>query len=253
MTPSKPGMHEHDLDLIAALADGSASDEAQARSLVEACPVCRAEYEAQTEVIALLAAAPRPMMTDMERAGLHRAVRSGLENKTVPSPATPWWQRLGYVAAGLLVVAGLFGVLQNSGFMGGADMATSATTTVAEGGAEAPVEEVPFVAQDGGGDAAPTTTAAASEETLATEEAAVLPFADLADEARAGATQRDTPSDEDRECLDRAGLDRHVVVNEVEESGTTYLIVMLDEPVEDETVFFVELPGCSIVFEDRRN
>ena len=164
-------MHEHDLDLIAALADGSAGEAgeaAEARALVETCPVCRAEYEAQTEVIAWLAAAPSPVMTDLERAGLHRAVRSGLGSETTPAPSAPWWQRLGYVAAGLLVVAGLFGVLQNSGMMmGGGDESASLFTTTAADGADAPAGGLPFVAEDAEEAAAPTTTAAASADTMA--------------------------------------------------------------------------------------
>ena len=266
MRPSNQGMHEHDLDLIAALADGSTSDAADgaasgaggARSLVETCPVCRAEYEAQTEVIAWLAGSPTPAMTDMERAGLHRAVRSGIESEKPAAPAAPWWQRLGYVAAGLLVVAGLVAVLQNSGVLGGADgLAESPATTVAgeaeaAGGAEgtgAPTEGIPFVAGDTAEDfdpqEAPTTTAAASESLT-------LPFAEFADEARSSQTQREETdtNEDDRECLARAGLDRHVVVREIEDEKT-YLVVMPEDPAEDPVVFFVEVPECRIVFEDR--
>ncbi len=258
MRPSNQGMHEHDLDLIAALADGSANDAATARSLVETCPVCHAEYEAQTGVIAWLADSPTPVMTDMERAGLHRAVRSAMEDNRPSTPAPPWWQRLGYVAAGLLLVAGLAGVLRYAGVLGGADgMAESTATTAAgeaeaAGGAEdtgAPAEEVPFVAGDAAEDYAPqaaTTTTAAASQPLA------LPFAEVADEARAGQIQREEAdtSDDDRECLARAGLDHHVVVREIEEEAT-YLVVMPEDPAEDPVVFFVEMPDCRIVFEDR--
>jgi hypothetical protein len=248
-------MHEHDLDLIAALADGSTSDETEARSLIETCPVCRAEYEAQKEVIAWLGAAPQPAMTELERAALHRAVRSGIADVKPLATATPWWQRLGYVAAGLLVVVGLYGVLQNTGD-GEADL-VAADTTAAAGGAEAPTEEVPFVAEDAseGLDPlmAPSTTAAATEEaTPETMESLTIPFARFADEARASQAERDasTTSAEDRECLARAGLDRHIVVREVE-FEKTYLVVMPENPAEEDVVIFVELPGCSVVFEDR--
>jgi hypothetical protein len=264
-------MHEHDLDLIAALADGSASDSddgapsdsddgaasgaAAARSLVETCPECRAEYAAQTQVLAWLAAAPKPAMTDLERAGLHRAVRSSIEGEQAEAIPAPWWQRLGYVAAGLLVVAGLFGVLQNAGLMGGdAEMAVSApTTTAAEGAGGAPAEEAPFMAQDAGEEAAPTTTSAAVGTTAQTLESLALPFAELADEARASQTGRDaaSTSDEDRDCLARAGLDRHIVVREVEEGGKAYLVAMPAEPPDETVVIFVETPECRIVFEDR--
>jgi hypothetical protein len=269
-------MHEHDLDLIAALADGSASEAidgvaseaAKARSLVDTCPVCRAEYEAQTRVIGWLAAAPSPAMTDLERAGLHRAIRSDLERaglhrairsdlegdeKPQAVPA-PWWQRLGYVAAGLLVAAGLYGVLQNAGFTGGADTAAEGaapTSTAAADLAEAPTEEVPFVAEGAGEEAGPITSTDAQPQSE-TLESLSLPFPELADEARAARAERDAPptSDDDRECLARVGLDRHIVIREVEENGQTYLVVMPEEPADEAPVTFVEIPACRIVFED---
>jgi hypothetical protein len=247
-------MHEHDLDLIAALADGSASDEPLALTLIETCPVRRAEYEAQTEVIAWLGSAPTPAMTDMERGELRRGVRAGIEPGSSRAAVTPWWQRLGYVAAGLLVVAGLVGVLQRGELMGGADegAVSDVTTEAADGGEEAPTEDAPFVAEDAGeGSAAPTTTAAAAMDTLAAGE--TLSFAELADDARASQADREASatSDEDRECLARVGLDRHIVVREVEESGVTYLVVVPDHPTAEDVVIFVEIPACRIVHEDR--
>lgn len=264
MTASNQGMHEHDLDLIAALADGSASamesssaatDEALARSLVETCPVCRAEYEAQTEVIAWLGAATTPAMTDLERADLHRGVRGGIENEARRAVGAPWWQRLGYVAAGLLVVAGLAGVLQRTDLMVGSDEGAVSDATALTFAAEedAPTEGVPFAEGAGDGGAAPTTSAAATADTLAGGETQALPFAQFADEARASQTDRDlvTLSEEHRECLARAGLDRHIVVREVEEAGTTYLVVMSQEPDAEEIVIFVVTPDCHIVHEER--
>ena len=57
------------------------------------------------------------------------------------------------------------------------------------------------------------------------------------------------------ECLTRVGLDRHIVVREVEESGVTYLVVVPEEPAGDDqenvTVIFIEIPDCRIVHEDR--
>jgi hypothetical protein len=248
-------MHEHDLDLIAALADGSASEAAEARSLVETCPVCRAEYEAQTRVIGWLAAAPKPAMTDLERAGLHHAVRSVIEGEREKAAPAPWWQRLGYVAAGLLVVAGLFGVLQNAGLMGDdAELAVSApTSTAAADLAEPPQEEVPFVAEGAGEESATTTTSGEPAPLAGTMESLSLPFPELADEARAAQAERDAPttSEEDRECLARVGLERHIVVGEVEEEGQTVLVVMPEEPADEEPVIFVQIPTCRIVFEDR--
>jgi hypothetical protein len=246
-------MHEHDLDLIAALADGSASDEPLARSLIETCPVCRAEYDAQTEVIAWLGSAPTPAMTDIERGELRRGIRAGIERGPSRAAVTPWWQRLGYVAAGLLVVAGLVGVLQRSELGGGDEGAVSdVTTAAADGGEEAPTEGAPFVAEEAGEDtAAPTTTAAASMDTLAAGEA--LSFAELAEQTRASQSDRESSatSDADRECLTRVGLDRHIVARGIEESGVKYLVVVPDDPTAEDVVIFVEIPICRIVHEDR--
>jgi hypothetical protein len=245
-------MHEHDLDLIAALADGSGSDEPLARSLVETCPTCRAEYEAQRNVIGWLRAAPTPVMTDLERAELYRAVRSGLGPARTPAPGAPWWQRMGYVAAGVLVVAGLFGVLQNVGMTGGGeDAAATGTTAAAErAGTGAPAEGIPFVAQDSEA-AAPSTTAAASEEALgAADGGSSPPFAALAEEARSTRSDLDPPTAEQRDCITRAGLEGDVVVREVEEAGTEYLVVMPEDASAEDTVVFVQLPDCRIVHEE---
>jgi hypothetical protein len=131
----------------------------------------------------------------------------------------------------------------------GDETAASETTFAAEG-AGAPAEEVPFVAEDAGEGldalSAPSTTATAAESLT-------LPFAQFADEARASQVERDASAmdDEDRECLTQAGLDRHVVVREIEEGGRAYLVVMAEEPTEESVVVFVELPDCRVVFEDR--
>jgi hypothetical protein len=138
--------------------------------------------------------------------------------------------------------------------MGGDSGAVSdVTTAAAEGGAEAPTEGVPFVAEDAGEEMAAPTTTAAAEGTLASEEALAIPFARFAEEARASQNDRDlvTLSDEHRECLARAGLDRHVVVREFEDAGTTYLVVVSEEPEAEEVVIFVVTPDCHIVHEER--
>jgi hypothetical protein len=158
------------------------------------------------------------------------------------------------VAAGLLVAAGLYGVLQNAGFTGGADTAAEGaapTSTAAADLAEAPTEEVPFVAEGAGEEAGPITSTDAQPQSE-TLESLSLPFPELADEARAARAERDAPptSDDDRECLARVGLDRHIVIREVEENGQTYLVVMPEEPADEAPVTFVEIPACRIVFED---
>jgi hypothetical protein len=80
-----------------------------------------------------------------------------------------------------------------------------------------------------------------------------LSFAEVAEETRASQAERDTSatSEDDRECLTRAGLDRHVVIREAEISGITYLVVRPEEPASEDVVIFIEIPECRIVHEDR--
>jgi hypothetical protein len=247
-------MHDHPLDLIAALADGSLSDEAEARALIESCQECRDEYRAQTEVIGWLAAAPAAEMTDLEKAALHRDLWTELRREPGKASTTPWWQRLSYVAAGLFVVAGLVGVLNNVEFAGGGE---ASDTTVAEASAEdgavedAPTEEVPFVAQgNDDSESATETTAATAETSAGGEDSLPLPFQELADEARAAQADRVATLGTDRdveECLARLALDEHVVVDEIE-PDQIYLLVMPEDPEAEPIVTFVALPVCEIVY-----
>ena len=246
-------MHEHPLDLIAALADGSSSDEAEARALVESCQVCRAEYLAQTEVIAWLAAAPTVEMTDLEKAILHRELWTELRNQPAKRSATPWWQRLSYVAAGLFVTVGLVGVL-NGGVLGGEAESGETTSATAQGFDEAPTEEVPFVTQGSDdGEAVPemsTETTAAATATTAGEDTLGLSFEELADEARARQSDRVATESTDAdfgECLTRVGLDDHVVIDEID-LDRTYLLVMRKDPETEPVVTFVAFPACEIVY-----
>ena len=247
-------MHEHPLDLIAALADGSLGDEAEARALVESCQICRAEYVAQTEVIEWLATVHTVEMTDLEKATLHRDLWTELRNEPAKRSAMPWWQRLSYVAAGLLVAVGLVGVL-NSGVLGGG--AESDETPIAEAFGEA-TEEAPFVAQGSDdGESQPemttATTAAAEATTTAAADAGgetlTVPFEELADEARAKQSDRATEGvDADfGECLTRVGLTDHVVVEEID-LDRTYLLVMRRDPEAEPVVTFVVVPACEVVY-----
>lgn len=249
-------MHEHPLDLIAALADGSIGDETEARALIESCQVCRDEYVAQTEVIEWLTTVSTVEMTELEKATLHRDLWTELRNQPTRRSATPWWQRLSYVAAGLLVAVGLVGVL-NSGLLGGG--ADSGQTLVAEALDEGPTEEVPFDAQGSDdGESQPemttATTAAATATTTAGAEAGgdllSVPFEELADEARARQSDRVTTYSTDTdfaECLDRVGLTDHVVVDEID-LDQTYLLVMRRDPEAEPIVTFVLVPACEIVY-----
>jgi hypothetical protein len=110
--------HEHDFDLITAIAEGSLSpdDEAAAEASLTACGSCRIDLELQREALAALQSAPVLAMTDFERAILHREVAAAIAppSRTPSRKPAPWFQRLVpamAAAAALLVVIGVGSVL----------------------------------------------------------------------------------------------------------------------------------------------
>ena len=164
-------MHEHDFDLIASIAEGELGPEEQAaaESLLGACPACRADLQLQREALAFLQAAPPVMMTDIERAALHKSVAGNLPPARRPSPTkttAPWFQRLMpamAAAAALMVVVGVGSVLVTGSGDDLAAESTAAATAVDR--QQAPAEEE--LAEDSAGNAladgeAETTTTLAS-------------------------------------------------------------------------------------------
>lgn len=184
-------MHEHDHDIIMALAEGSLDPEATARAeaTIGECDECRADLELQRLALDALHDAPAVYLTASESARLHDRLHSELR-MTPALPARsrlrPAWGRWVAVAAGtaavflamFLVLPSVFGggddaetvafeqVADDLG--GGADAERMATT---EAAAEAPAAAAPtddaadmgFAAEE----AAPATTAAALETTAA--------------------------------------------------------------------------------------
>jgi hypothetical protein len=80
-------MHEHDTDIIMALAEGSLDPSAAvaAEADLASCATCRADLELQRVAVAALRSAPPAEMNDIERARLHRNLRDELE-LAVPTP-----------------------------------------------------------------------------------------------------------------------------------------------------------------------
>ena len=120
-------MHDrHDLDLIAAYADGDlGSETGLAEELVASCEQCRAEFLTQREMGELLRNAPPVSMTEEERDTVRRSVLDRLE-EPVPRKAAPVisletrrrstrrWLAVGSVAAVTLAVVGVGGMILNS-------------------------------------------------------------------------------------------------------------------------------------------
>jgi len=160
-------MHSHDLDTIAALADGSLELERHdaARRLLDHCNECREEFEAQLLVLEVLSEAAPATLTELERARLHQAVA-----QLDPQPAQrrgwlTWMPRVA-VAAVAVAFVGTFGVL----FFGNADTSDSAQDLGAAAVTEAPAEETADAATALQAEEAP---AAAAEESAADDAGAV--------------------------------------------------------------------------------
>jgi hypothetical protein len=263
-------MRKHEIELIAALAEGTLEDETEARALVVSSGKARSEYEAQKTALNALASVPSSTLTDSEKAALHRDIWTQLKAQPVATKkATPWYFRWSYAAAGLFLVVGLVAVLNTDGFSGGDDAATeelaaprdageTADTTVgAAGGDEG--AEAPSIAEDG-----------ASADDAVSDEPIVGFFMREASKVRAGqfATAADTSEDEQQsvldkqaECLLRADLDGYEAVGEVSfadaealglDPDTSYLIAVptLEELGEDTPVAFVEVDTCELVHTD---
>lgn len=246
-------MHDHDLDLIAALAEGSLGDETVARARMETCSECRDEYRGQRAAIEFLASAPEVSMTEFERAGLHRDLWTELRNEPVATNRSPWWYRWSYVAAGLFVVVGLAGVLNGQFGQGDQGAALETFSEIGSGlnsaGDDPPAQlfEQPNSADgedQAGGSGAPTTTAAAAGSTVLP-----YPFAELAattrDKQAAGALeyQRSSVPVEIEECLVRLDLDDLDVVEDLD-LDQRLLALMSDD---EQTVTFVAVDDCTVV------
>ncbi|MDR9450029.1 MAG: hypothetical protein RI637_02320, partial [Acidimicrobiia bacterium] len=108
-------MHEHDFELIAAVAEGALSptEQAAAEATLASCQDCRSDLELQREALAFIRTARPVKMTDLERAMIHRTVLAAVgptSSTSLSKPSVPWLQRLMpamAAAAALLVVVGV--------------------------------------------------------------------------------------------------------------------------------------------------
>lgn len=258
-------MRDHDLELIAALAEGRLDDESEARALIESAPAYRQEYEAQKLALEALSSLGTTAMSEVERSSLHRDLWTEIRSESAVSSLTrsSWYLRVGAVAAGLFVMVGLLAVLSQ----GGADQGESFDEIAAE-----LAEEVTTTAQAADGDAGGADEAQTFEDSAAAEDDsapaanALSPgyYAEEADRARAGEFTAslqayDARSTDDVEaCLERAGLDGHRAVAiltpppEMTDDGDLRLVLSVPEGSElaDSPVAFADLESCQLVYLD---
>ncbi|MFQ5554678.1 MAG: hypothetical protein ACE5GC_04810 [Acidimicrobiia bacterium] len=123
-------MHEHERDLIMALAQGEldAEEAAAARIELTGCAECSAELDLQLAALEAIGAAPHVSLSELESARLHRSLRQSLDLVERPAPVPKrrfnLVAMLGTAAAVLLVVVLALPSLQNLG--GSSDDATTA-------------------------------------------------------------------------------------------------------------------------------
>lgn len=129
-------MHSHDLDTIAALADGSLAhaERDAAQRLLDECSECRAEFDAQQMILGVLAETEPARLSEFERARLHQQVAKLAPQ---PKPRGAWMAWVPRVAVAALAMAfvGTFGVVLfgNDTRTADAPLAESADTTAADG------------------------------------------------------------------------------------------------------------------------
>lgn len=258
-------MRKRDLELIAALAEGTLEDESEARALLESSPAHRAEYEAQKAAIDALSSVPAAVLTGQEKAALRRDIWAELRNPpdSVPS-RTPWQYRLVFSgAAVVVVVVGLAALLSQTGDDQGTTASEEVSSALTADGADQ--ADAPQAAPE----AAIETTEAATDALGGGDEFAAY-FSQNARAVRDGDLTSVTPADEDAgdsdeektSCLEKAGLEGYEVIGELpvdalETAGLRasfpYLVaVPAGQPIDESTpIVFVEVVTCLEVFTDR--
>ncbi|HEX2368328.1 MAG TPA: hypothetical protein VHM94_03735 [Acidimicrobiia bacterium] len=238
-------MHEHDLDLIAAAAAADPdADQQMAATLVATCDLCRQEWDAQRTAIAALAAAPRPILDDLERARLHRRVGAALETElpsTRPAQISPFTRRVLAVAgaaAAVVAVLGVGSLLRDGGGTvatvdqmapeAGADLATAnqsfdteEDTATLQGGIQVPstggAESTESTAAAGGTESTAAAAGAADNTNRTASELAAIRLPEVSPSRLASRLLalrdreigRDLSSEETALiCVDRVGPDR---------------------------------------------
>ncbi len=215
-------MHEHDQELIMALAEGTLDGAVAATAAAEiaACGECSADLELQRFALEAIAAAPDVYLTATESAQLHSNLAQQL-GVTAPAPVRPrrrfaWarWAPVAGVAAVFVLLVALGPGLMTAGDSDDASdevvagVATTAATDFAA--TEAPAAEM--APQERGDDAADGGASLSAIEDAAATTAAP--------ETTAAPTETTTSADSE-------GLEHLVFLGSVEEVDTEALVELL--------------------------
>lgn len=248
-------MHNHhDLDLIAAFAEGRLIDSAEAEELVATCQDCSEAYRAHRLVLEAIAAEPLPAMDDLERRRLRSNVWDGLQTEpaAVSSPSgVPWWYRAASVAAVLVVVVGV-----GSMFIGGggdsADTDTFEVTSV-----DAPTDDAAGDAMTPEAFSVPATTAAAEESAEADGTAGELrsnltmdDLEEAADEFGDRAEAGNATIDAGFDCPAPDDVVEPIVASEAAQvEDVPVWFVAFGQPDEVSSVVIFRQADCTVVFD----
>jgi len=200
-------MHEHNSDLISALAEGTLDAERAraAEASISSCDQCTEDLQAHKAALAAIASAPGPGLTMAESATLRRDIESALGRTPQPveSPRRRPWLPMVTAAAVVVVLLAVVPLVDLLSTGSGGDSAASDTTRV-EDTASATAAEAP-----------PATEApATADQFFATEEGAA----------------------ESGEALDDGSQDRTAL-----EAPAPFLGYQLKADIED---FLAAIPGA---------
>jgi hypothetical protein len=148
-------MHDHNLDLIMALAEGSlaGAERDTADATIAACDECAVELGAQRIALEALGSAPTPELTEFEAVRMRRALRDELGLIT-PEPAAPTrdrsmrWQRLSVGLSAAAVILLFVAIVPALNLFGAGDDSTTGDFTAAAVTTAAPTTTAPTAAAE---------------------------------------------------------------------------------------------------------
>jgi hypothetical protein len=146
-------MHEHDDDIIMALAEGILEPDVLAPALAEMseCPECAAALADQKVALAAMRSAQAPALDDLERARLHRTMREalGIEAPVVAEPSRHErsYRRLAALGSVAAVLIGVVVVAPYLNLLGGGANDSTATTTAAASDERAALQRADTLAE----------------------------------------------------------------------------------------------------------